>query len=56
MPRGGALHGARKTTMSIIPFDDRDGFIWYDGRLLPWRDAKLHVLTQLHLPRISPPG
>ena len=31
--------------MSMIPFDDRDGFIWYDGRLVPWRDAKLHVLT-----------
>jgi len=31
--------------MSMIPFDDRDGFIWYDGRLIPWRDAKLHVLS-----------
>src|SRR5205814_2184365 len=31
--------------MSVLPFDDRDGFIWYDGRLVPWRDAKLHVLT-----------
>jgi branched-chain amino acid aminotransferase len=31
--------------MSVLPFDDRDGFIWYDGRLIPWRDAKLHVLT-----------
>jgi len=31
--------------MSMIPFDDRDGFIWYDGRLIPWRDARLHVLT-----------
>jgi len=31
--------------MSMIPFDDRDGFIWYDGRLVPWRDAKLHVLN-----------
>jgi branched-chain amino acid aminotransferase len=31
--------------MSMVPFDDRDGFIWYDGRLVPWRDAKLHVLT-----------
>jgi branched-chain amino acid aminotransferase len=31
--------------MSIIPFDDRDGFIWYDGALRPWRDAKLHVLS-----------
>ena len=29
----------------MLPFDDRDGFIWYDGRLVPWRDAKLHVLT-----------
>lgn len=31
--------------MSILPFDDRDGVIWFDGALLPWRDAKLHVLT-----------
>jgi branched-chain amino acid aminotransferase len=31
--------------MSIIPFDDRDGEIWFDGALRPWRDAKIHVLT-----------
>ncbi|HET9148985.1 MAG TPA: branched-chain amino acid aminotransferase [Alphaproteobacteria bacterium] len=31
--------------MAIVPFDDRDGVIWYDGRTVPWRDAKLHVLT-----------
>lgn len=31
--------------MSVIPFDDRDGFIWLDGEMVPWRDAKLHVLT-----------
>lgn len=31
--------------MSIIPFDDRDGFIWMDGKMVPWRDAKTHVLT-----------
>ncbi len=31
--------------MAVIPFDDRDGFIWYDGELIPWRDAKLHVLS-----------
>src|SRR3954464_12542982 len=24
---------------------DRDGQIWYDGRLVPWRDATTHVLT-----------
>ena len=31
--------------MSLVPFDDRDGFIWLDGKLVPWRDAKIHVLT-----------
>jgi branched-chain amino acid aminotransferase len=24
---------------------DRDGVIWFDGKLVPWRDAKVHVLT-----------
>src|SRR5271168_1010451 len=31
--------------MSIIPFDDRDGSLWYDGKLVPWHEAKTHVLT-----------
>ena len=31
--------------MTLIPFDDRDGFIWMDGKLVEWRDAKVHVLT-----------
>lgn len=31
--------------MALIPFDDRDGLIWYDGALVPWRDARLHVLS-----------
>ena len=31
--------------MALVPFDDRDGWIWWDGKLVPWRDAKLHVLT-----------
>lgn len=31
--------------MAILPFDDRDGFIWLDGNLVPWRDAKVHILT-----------
>src|SRR5882757_1380702 len=35
----------RKPAMSIIPFDDRDGMIWFDGALKPWRDAKIHVLS-----------
>lgn len=31
--------------MSLIPFDDRDGVIWFDGKIVPWREAKVHVLT-----------
>ncbi|WP_448188988.1 branched-chain amino acid aminotransferase [Azospirillum sp. sgz301742] len=31
--------------MAMIPFDDRDGAIWFDGALVPWREAKIHVLT-----------
>lgn len=31
--------------MALIPMDDRDGFIWLDGKIVPWRDAKIHVLT-----------
>ncbi len=26
-------------------YDDRDGVIWMDGALVPWREAKVHVLT-----------
>jgi len=26
-------------------FADRDGVIWFDGNMVPWRDAKVHVLT-----------
>jgi branched-chain amino acid aminotransferase len=31
--------------MAVLPFDDRDGSIWYDGGLVPWRAAQTHVLT-----------
>ena len=31
--------------MSLVPFDNRDGWIWLDGQFVPWRDAKVHVLT-----------
>ena len=31
--------------MTLVPFDDRDGMIWWNGHLRPWRDAKLHVLS-----------
>src|ERR1700761_7368740 len=33
------------SVMAIIPYDDRDGSIWLDGKLVPWRDAKIHILT-----------
>jgi len=28
-----------------LNFADRDGVIWFDGKMVPWRDAKVHVLT-----------
>jgi len=28
-----------------MSFDDRDGYIWMDGKFVDWRDAKIHVLT-----------
>ena len=31
--------------MAGIPMDQRDGWIWFDGKLVPWQDAKVHVLT-----------
>lgn len=31
--------------MAFVPFDDRDGWIWFDGDFVPWREAKTHVLT-----------
>ena len=26
-------------------YDDRDGWIWFDGKLVPWREANVHILT-----------
>lgn len=31
--------------MTLIPFDDRDGVIWMNGAMIPWRDARTHTLT-----------
>jgi branched-chain amino acid aminotransferase len=29
----------------LVPYHDRDGVIWFDGALVPWREANVHVLT-----------
>jgi branched-chain amino acid aminotransferase len=31
--------------VTLVPFDDRDGVIWLDGGFVPWREARLHVLS-----------
>ena len=31
--------------MNTPPMDDRDGVIWYNGKLVPWREAKVHILV-----------
>jgi branched-chain amino acid aminotransferase len=29
----------------LIPFDQRDGSIWFNGEIVPWKEATVHVLT-----------
>jgi len=31
--------------MAGVPFDQMEGLIWYNGELVDWADAKLHVLS-----------
>ncbi len=31
--------------MAMLPFDDREGVIWFNGELVDWRGANLHVLS-----------
>lgn len=31
--------------MALIPFDDRDGTIWMNGKFVPWRDATIHIIN-----------
>jgi branched-chain amino acid aminotransferase len=31
--------------MAGVPFDSRDGSIWYDGKFVDWKEAKVHLLT-----------
>src|ERR1700678_742635 len=39
------FRGNEEYAMAGQAFDDRDGWIWDDGEVVPWRDAKGHVLT-----------
>jgi branched-chain amino acid aminotransferase len=34
-----------KYSIDVIPFDDRDAWIWLDGALVPLQDARIHLLT-----------
>ena len=31
--------------MQIVPFDNREGYIWYNGEFVNWQEAKIHVLN-----------
>ena len=31
--------------MTIVPFDQRIGTIWYNGNLIPWQDGKIHIMS-----------
>lgn len=31
--------------MATVPMDQREGWIWYNGEMVPWKDATIHVLT-----------
>lgn len=33
------------TAPAIVPFDKRDGYIWMNGEIIAWGDARVHVLT-----------
>src|SRR4028119_1325855 len=44
-PRQPQRPTAKEIQMSATPFDQRDGWIWYDGQIVPWKDAQLHVLS-----------
>jgi len=39
--------------MAGVPMDQREGWIWFDGELKPWKEAKLHVLPK-RWPHASP--
>src|SRR3954465_1001588 len=40
-----AMAQGKKAPRGPLSMADRDGFIWLDGKLVPWREATTHVLT-----------
>jgi branched-chain amino acid aminotransferase len=38
-------HGTEVPNMSLVPYDDRDGWIWWNGSFVPWREARLPLLS-----------
>src|SRR6266849_6517664 len=44
-PLGPIWHCWEEDIAMSLSMDDRDGFIWFDGDILPWREVKTHVLT-----------
>ena len=41
----------------VIPFDQRDGSLWYDGKLVPWKSAQTHVqFRKLEVQELPPDG
>src|SRR6476619_7619526 len=39
------LSEAKEEFMAAQSYDRLEGVIWYDGKLVPWQDANLHVLS-----------
>jgi branched-chain amino acid aminotransferase len=35
--------------MEPVPFDKRSGKIWYNGKLVDWKEANLHILIKILL-------
>src|SRR6476469_9487521 len=45
MPKRPVWNHWRGVIAMSLTMADRDGFIWLDGNLTPWREAKAHILT-----------
>ena len=39
------VHSIQSTTQFVLMFDQLEGCIWIDGCIIPWREAKVHLMT-----------